>query len=195
MKRTSLLAAVIMLFFLVNVGNTFAFIWYYGDDPNVDYEVVTSPVYDILVPYTVSVVENQYESVGGFGVSILKDGQAPDYTTWKVSLTNQDDLIRVYAPFETATSYPLRLIGLVQDPNDPSSTVLPCGTYEPKIGYYYNTLNGYVSDADGNDIGDDFKWISAQNHFKITVVPIPGAGWLLGSALVGLVGLSKRSKK
>ncbi len=194
MKKLCLLVAVATLFLLFNAGNTFAFIWYYGDNPNADYEVVTPPVYDLFIPITVFADKSEYEKVSGLAYFILKDGEDPDLITWRVSVTNHDDILRMYTPYEIATSYPLRLIGFAQDPNNPQDTVLPYGVYEPQVQDYRNTLRGYVCESDGTQDGSSYR-VYSSNTFKITVVPIPGTGLLLGTALVGIVGLRRKARK
>lgn len=68
---------------------------------------------------------------------------------------------------------------------------------EWSIGYptpdtaYLSSFNGdYVSEDD-----DSLTWRAAAGTWsKPSVVPIPAAVWLFGTALIGLVGFSKRRK-
>jgi hypothetical protein len=58
-------------------------------------------------------------------------------------------------------------------------------------------LSVYGEDADGNELEADIYQFytdcgDASCDFSRTVVPIPAAAWLFGSAMVGLVGLARR---
>lgn len=47
-------------------------------------------------------------------------------------------------------------------------------------------------DINTGDLGTDYYEFVCGPNFKYTAIPIPGAIWLLGSGLIGLVGLKRR---
>ena len=59
--------------------------------------------------------------------------------------------------------------------------------------------NGYFTDADGDPIYDAWvTWDSGGVDFEaigvINTVPVPGAVWLLGSGLLGFIGIRRKMK-
>jgi len=64
---------------------------------------------------------------------------------------------------------------------------------EGRVDFFEGSLLNYSVGAlrDG-PIGSEFSDIIIQGYFQ--VVPVPAAVWLFGTALIGLVGFSKRKK-
>jgi hypothetical protein len=65
----------------------------------------------------------------------------------------------------------------------------PTGWFDENYTYY---VIGFNDKGDDNDYDD---MVVAVRGSKIPPVPIPGAVWLLGSGLVGLVGIRRRFRK
>jgi hypothetical protein len=59
---------------------------------------------------------------------------------------------------------------------------------DPSVAYSFSTSNGFQS---GYDKRNDF-YALAVSPGDVSAVPEPGAAWLLGSGLLGLVGLRRR---
>jgi hypothetical protein len=59
------------------------------------------------------------------------------------------------------------------------------------------TFNSYFSDFDGDDAFGDLMYYGEWDagSFTTTVVPVPAAVWLLGSGLLGLVGIARRKAR
>ena len=59
---------------------------------------------------------------------------------------------------------------------------------------YNNSINGLASDAPISATG--YLWQGETEDYRINVasVPVPGAVWLLGSGLLGLLGVRRKNK-
>jgi hypothetical protein len=73
-------------------------------------------------------------------------------------------------------------------------------TFTLGSNFYDDIENGLVLYVDSDALGTTPYWVMQVGSSEITVVasssvPIPGAFWLLGSGLVGLMGISRKSRK
>ncbi len=67
---------------------------------------------------------------------------------------------------------------------------------QPDLGDPYAVMNSSVERGPGWDNYPDDGWIdSPRGIVEIDAVPIPGAVWLLGSGLIGLVAFGGRRRK
>jgi len=62
----------------------------------------------------------------------------------------------------------------------------------PTTGWYTIAIGGYESDGDGPY---DYKLAMLSDPPGANGVPVPAAVWLLGSGLLGLLGLRKKSRR
>lgn len=64
---------------------------------------------------------------------------------------------------------------------------------EGRVDFFEGTLLDYsVGSLRDGPIGSDFSDIIIQGYFQ--VVPVPAAVWLFGTALIGFIGISRRTK-
>jgi len=78
--------------------------------------------------------------------------------------------------------------GIVLTPGDSFSFVY--GILTPTVEF---ALGTYVSSFMGIDIGGVGTDVQPTNGpFQVTAVPVPAAGWLFGSGLIGLLGVARR---
>ena len=65
--------------------------------------------------------------------------------------------------------------------------------YPPnEFGAYVITYYDGIINVDNNFVASSFRWRVFDDN--VSAVPIPATTWLVGSALVGLIGLGKRKK-
>ena len=66
------------------------------------------------------------------------------------------------------------------------------GAFVPAVGTYDLATHAYSVTWKSQIKGGPFNGINGFWHLEGTVVPVPGAAWLLGSGLLGLIGVARR---
>ena len=69
---------------------------------------------------------------------------------------------------------------------------LNTGAFVPAVGTYDLATSAYSLTWNSQIKGGPFNGVTGYWHLEGTVVPVPAAVWLLGSGLLGLIGVARR---
>jgi hypothetical protein len=78
--------------------------------------------------------------------------------------------------------------------NVKNSVYLSSSEYAPNPNNYSWTFYTENGNQYGNYKGNEFyAWAVRSGDVSVAAVPVPGAFWLFGSAMIGLMGFKRRS--
>lgn len=120
------------------------------------------------------------------------DSTAGGLTTDTWSYTLDDDSVIENVAIEFFDSQ-MNIGSVFLDGQALTETVQGSGSFATKLWVWTGLLTSGVHTLTLNDI--DVLAANGQYQIKVSAVPIPAAVWLFGSALVGLVGVSRRKVK
>ena len=124
-----------------------------------------------------------------YGITVFEGmsgstGSANHHATWNTGWTSSND-----APANANNPFGLNgLTHLVHDATVGSDPLLKGLTFNAEAGKVYTVLLG------GHEFGSVFG-PTADYKLSISAVPVPGAVWLFGSAMAGLIGFGRRNVK
>jgi hypothetical protein len=143
---------------------------------------------------TNNTVECVQGCMGFIGTSVisLSATTAHDYPTAGNPTAERDALNVLLAAFDPARA-PVTFVNKTDGDGSGFSTSLQYFSIKKltKLWFFENTSGGSLTVDLGTSVDDYSHW---TEYGPVSAVPVPAAAWLFGTALIGFIGFSRRTK-